>query len=140
MYELYSSPAFESKYTYHGRDLGVTWTAQKTSFRLWAPTAEEARVCIYRSGNPDAQDLLRQISMTPDANGTWIAREAGDLNGLYYTYLVLVDGRMVQCCDPYARATGVNGARAMILDLSATNPDGWDLDQDPHGGNPSRTP
>lgn len=136
MYELYSSPVFESEYTYRGRDLGVTWTAQKTSFRLWAPTAEEARVCIYRSGNPDAQDLLRQISMTPDANGTWIAREAGDLNGLYYTYLVLVDGRMVQCCDPYARATGVNGARAMILDLSATNPDGWDLDQDPHGGKP----
>lgn len=136
MYEAYSSAAFESEYTYRGRDLGVTWTAKKSSFRLWAPTAEEVRVCIYRSGNPYADDLLRQIPMTPDAKGTWVAQESGDFNGLYYTYLVVVDERMVECCDPYARATGVNGERTMILDLSATNPDGWDLDRDPHGGLP----
>lgn len=136
MYEAYSSAAFESEYTYRGRDLGVTWTAKKSSFRLWAPTAEEVRVCIYRSGNPYADDLLRQIPMTPDAKGTWVAQESGDFNGLYYTYLVVVDERMVECCDPYARTTGVNGERAMILDLSATNPDGWDLDRDPHGGLP----
>lgn len=136
MYEAYSSAAFESEYTYRGRDLGVTWTAKKSSFRLWAPTAEEVRVCIYRSGNPYADDLLRQIPMTPDAEGTWVAQESGDFNGLYYTYLVVVDERMVECCDPYARTTGVNGERAMILDLSATNPDGWDLDRDPHGGLP----
>lgn len=134
MYDSYSTNAFESKYTYYGRDLGTTWTAKKTTFRLWAPTAEEVRVSIYRSGTPNAEDLLRQFPMTPDVNGTWVAQESGDFNGLYYTYLVIVDGQMVECCDPYARATGVNGERAMILDLRATDPDGWDQDADPHAG------
>lgn len=134
MHDSYSTGAFESKYTYYGRDLGITWTAKKTTFRLWAPTAEEVRVSIYRSGDPNSDDLMRQFPMTPDANGTWVAQESGDFNGLYYTYLVMVDGQMVECCDPYARATGVNGERAMILDLRATDPDGWDQDSDPHAG------
>lgn len=134
MYNSYSTSAFEAEYTYHGRDLGVTWTAKKTSFRLWAPTAEEVVVCLYRSGTPHSDDLLEQIPMTPDINGTWVAQSEEDLNGRYYTYLVMVDGKMVECCDPYARATGVNGERAMILDLRATDPDGWEQDSDPHAG------
>lgn len=134
MHELYSTAAFESEYTYHGRDLGATWTAKKTVFRLWAPTAEEVRVCLYQSGNPHTDDLLEQVPMTPDVNGTWTAQCQGDRNGQYYTYLVMVDGQMSECCDPYARTTGVNGERAMILDLDATNPDGWEQDSDPHAG------
>lgn len=134
MYEFYSTHDFEDTYTYHGRDLGATWTAPKTNFRLWAPTAEEVVVCIYSSGTPHTDDLRMQISMAPDVNGTWVAQADGDLNGQYYTYLVMVDGQMVECCDPYARTTGVNGERAMILDLQSTNPDGWDQDSDPHAG------
>ncbi|MEQ1678268.1 MAG: type I pullulanase, partial [Chitinophagaceae bacterium] len=33
--------------------------------------------------------------------------------------------------DPYAKATGVNGERAMIVDLVKTNPDGWTKDKSP---------
>ncbi len=134
MSDLYSSNAFESEFTYHGRDLGATWTPEDTRFRLWAPTAEEVTVCLYRSGTANTDDLLFQIPMTQDVNGTWVARWEGDLNGLYYTYLVMVDGQMVECCDPYARTTGVNGDRAMILDLAGTNPAGWGEDRDPNAG------
>lgn len=134
MHNSYSSSAFETEYTYHGRDLGFTWTAGRTTFRLWAPTAEEVTVCLYQSGTPQIDDLLMQIPMTADVNGTWVAQIEEDLNGRYYTYLVMVDGQMVEACDPYARATGINGERAMVLDLSATNPDGWDQDSDPHAG------
>ena len=72
--------------------------------------------------------------MTRDINGTWVAEELGDLNGVYYTYQVDVSGKTVEACDPYARTTGVNGQRAMILNLDATNPEGWDKDMDPNGG------
>ncbi len=134
MHGLYSSSEFEKAYTYPGKDLGVTWTAEKTSFRLWAPTAEDILINLYQSGTPHNDDLLSQIPMQQDVFGTWTAQEDGDLNGLYYTYLVMVDGHMVECCDPYARTTGVNGERAMILDLSSTNPEGWDQDRDPNAG------
>lgn len=132
MNSCYSSPEFERKYTYRGTDLGCTWTEQETVFRLWAPTAQKVVVNLYRSGTPGTQDLLTQFSMVPGESGTWIARRQGDLSGLYYTYLVTVDGMTREACDPYARSTGLNGQRAMILDLSATNPEGWDADKDPN--------
>ena len=53
MYEAYSTPAFEEQYTYHGTDLGAIWTPEKTAFRLWAPTAEDVTINLYRSGGTD---------------------------------------------------------------------------------------
>ena len=134
MHEHYSSQAFEQNYTYNGCDLGVQWTPLKTVFRVWAPTARSVSVNLYRSGTPETDDLLCQLQMRPDKNGTWIADRVGNLNGLYYTYQVQVDGQTKEACDPYARTTGVNGQRAMILDLKATNPDGWENDRNPHAG------
>ncbi len=134
MYDLYSSHTFEEKYTYTGHDLGVTWNKNRTVFRVWAPTAEEVTVNLYRTGNPEADDLIAQLHMLPDANGTWFAERVGDLNGIYYTYLVMVDGHICEACDPYARTTGVNGERAMILDLKSTDPAGWESDKNPQAG------
>jgi len=134
MHELYSTKEFEAQYTYEGKDLGAVRTAEKTTFRLWAPTAEEVTVNLYRTGDIHNHDLLEQLSMHPDVNGTWVAEKDADLNGVYYTYLVMVDGRMVEACDPYARTTGVNGHRAMVIDLASTNPKGWDTDSDPNAG------
>ena len=134
MNEVYSSSAFEEKYTYTGTDLGAAWMPQKTTFRVWAPTAEEVIVNLYRSGTAHTDDLLEQLHMQPDVNGTWVAERAGDLNGVYYTYLVMVDGVIREACDPYAKTTGVNGDRAMILDMDSTNPEDWDKDTDPNAG------
>ena len=134
MYDLYSSQHFEEKYTYNGHDLGATWAHHKTVFRLWAPTATTVSVNLYRTGTPGAEDFLCQIHMYPDKNGTWTAQRVGNLNGVYYTYEVLVNGHLTETCDPYARTTGVNGQRAMILDLKSTDPEGWKDDRNPQAG------
>ena len=130
----YSSSAFESRYTYTGDDLGASWNPDRTVFRLWAPTAEDVKVNLYRSGTAGCDDLIRQVPMQPDVKGTWLAQCDGDLNGVYYTYLVSLNGKLTEACDPYARTTGVNGNRAMVIDLSAANPAGWEEDRDPHCG------
>ena len=130
--ELYSSAEFESAYYYEGDDLGATWSASSTFFRVWAPTATAVKVNLYESGTAGTDDLLRQVEMTADVNGTWTATVEGDLNGVYYTYQVDVDGGTREACDPYARTTGVNGQRAMVIDLDATDPEGWENDRDPH--------
>ncbi len=135
MYEQYSSQEFEEKYTYSG-NLGTFWTPEKTTFRLWAPTAEAVSIRLYRSGDPGADDLLAELRMQPDVCGTWTAERFGNLNGIYYTYLVTVDSQIREVCDPYARTTGVNGCRGMILDLTSVNPPCWDTDADPHAGKP----
>lgn len=131
---IYSTEAFENEYTYTGTDLGATWSSEKTQFRVWAPTAESVKVNLYESGTEGTDDLIEQLSMQPDVNGTWVAEKEGDLNGTYYTYAVTVGGTETEACDPYARTTGVNGKRAMVIDLASTDPEGWENDKNPHAG------
>ncbi|MBQ8355488.1 MAG: type I pullulanase [Oscillospiraceae bacterium] len=129
----YSTADFEDQYTYTGDDLGAVWTAEKTTFRVWAPTADAVTVMLYDNGGETGLDIMRgSIPMTADVNGTWVAVVEGDLNGTYYTYSVEVDGEVREACDPYARTTGVNGKRAMVLDLDSTDPVGWENDKIPH--------
>lgn len=45
-----------------------------------------------------------------------------------------MDGTTAEACDPYARTTGVNGNRAMVINLNATNPAGWSTDRGPNAG------
>ena len=134
MTELYSTEEFERKYTYSGSDLGAVWSKSKTAFRLWAPTAKSVKVNLYKSGNPGVEDLIDQIEMKSAVAGTWTAEVKGDLNGTYYTYTVELEEGIREACDPYARTTGVNGQRAMVIDLDSTNPEGWAADRDPNAG------
>ncbi len=129
----YSTAAFEDAYTYGGDDLGAVWTTEQTTFRVWAPTADAVSVHLYASGHEGGlEDVLQTIPMTADANGTWVAVAEGDLNGTYYTYAVTHGDVIVEACDPYARTTGVNGKRAMVIDLDTTDPEGWENDKAPH--------
>lgn len=128
----YSSQDFESRFTYTGTDLGAVWTPDCTRFRVWAPTASSVQVQFYQHGRDGVDDSLGLLNMTPAEAGTWTAVKEGNLHGTYYTYLVTVDGIQTESCDPYARATGVNGKRGMILDLASTNPTDWDSDRCPH--------
>ena len=127
--KVYSSEDFESKYTFSG-DLGSEWSPEKTFFRLWAPTATEAKLRFYKSGNPDEKDLTEEINMTADVCGTWVAEKNGDLNGVYYTFSTVVESKeSAEAPDPYAKALGVNGKRSMVINLSETNPEGWENDK-----------
>ena len=132
---VYSTAEFEAQYTYEGDDLGAVWTADATTFRVWAPTADSVKVNLYEGGTAGVEDRMEQLEMAPDVNGTWVVTKSGDLNGVYYTYEVSVDGKVNEACDPYARTTGVNGKRAMVIDLDSTDPEGWDQDVDPHYDN-----
>lgn len=129
---IYASDRFAQKFTYAGDDLGAIWSKTKTTFNLWAPTAENVRVALYRSGTAGTDDLIDAVAMTYKENGVWTANVSGDLHGIYYTYLVKVNGEQVEAVDPYARTTGVNGNRGMIIDLKSTDPDGWNKDCNPN--------
>lgn len=129
---IYSTEEFEAEYTYDGNDLGATWTKDATTFRVWAPTAQAAKVNLYKGGSTSNNNLIESIEMTADVNGTWVATKEGDLNGTFYTYTVTINGKNVEACDPYAKATGVNGQRAMVVDLDSTDPEGWDKDTNPN--------
>ncbi len=134
MPNIYSTEDFENKYTYTGSDLGAVWSNEKTVFKVWAPTADEMVIRFYEAGDSRVSDMLSEEKMTLLNNGVWVYEKEGDCNGLYYTYAVTFDGVTKEACDPYARTTGVNGERAMVIDLASTDPEGWESDTNPHAG------
>lgn len=80
----FSSEAFETTYTYTGNDLGQTYTDEKTTLRVWAPTATEVKVNLYEAGEGDC--LIESLPMTKDVQGTWVCELEGEKHGVYYTY------------------------------------------------------
>lgn len=134
MPNVYSTEEFEAAYTYTGDDLGATYSKEGTTFKLWAPTAEAAYVNLYESGTPGSDKPYKVLVMEPAEKGIWVLTKDGDLSGVYYTYSVVIDEKTIEACDPYARTTGVNSKRAMVIDLRATDPIGWENDTNPHAG------
>ena len=129
---IYTTEKFIEEYTYTGEDLGAVWSPDSTTFKVWAPTAEQVQLALYKSGTAGTDDLMNKIHMTKIEKGVWSITVDGNLNGTYYTYFVTNDGKETEACDPYARTTGVNGNRAMVIDLTATNPEGWSMDTSPN--------
>lgn len=122
---------FVSYPTYNGNDLELTVDGSGTHFRLWSPKAEAVRLSLYdtgRLGNP-----TRQIDMKADpSTGVWSADLPGQLYGKFYTFAVKHGGRWLdETPGVWAKAVGVNGERAAIIDFSATDPAGWQDDRGP---------
>ncbi len=131
--DIFSANAQDNKDSfpeYTGHDLGLTYSPKQSSFRIWAPTADKAQLKLY--DNALIGDPLRSISMTKTTQGTWTATLNGDQKGKYYTFSIEYKGQWLsEVPDPYAKAVGVNGVRAMIIDLEKTDPVGWKNDKSP---------
>lgn len=120
---------FDEMFYYDGDDLGAAYTPEGSKFRLWAPTASEAHVVFYHSW--DDTEPMMTLPMKRDVRGTWLSIAAGDHQGRYYTYRVKIGQDWNEAADPYAKAVGVNGDRAAIVDLQSTNPERWEADRKP---------
>jgi pullulanase len=124
-----------SKYpVYTGGDLGLTYTKNLSRFRIWSPEAKEAEIIFYPEGT-GGKELARQ-QMNKGRNGEWLADVPGDQKGKFYVFRVKINNKwMDEVPDPYARAVGINGRRAMVVDLDDTDPAGWKKDKSPRFDN-----
>lgn len=111
----------------------MSYTPESTRFEVWAPTADSVCVDLYRGDN-----LVDQIDMHPSADGLWQAEAAGDRRGEYYAFRVKCGGRwLAPTAGIFARAVSVNGDRGAIVDMRATDPEGWADDRAPQMRAPS---
>lgn len=132
-----ASQQLDDTYGYDGNDLGATYSPEGTTFKVWAPTAQDMKLNLYTTGS-DSEEGAEKISTTKmnydDKSGIWSLKVDGDLKNKYYTYSVIaknVTGKKVtnkETQDIYSYATGVNGKRTQIVDLKDTDPEGWDKD------------
>ena len=106
---------------------------EATTFRLFAPeTAKGVKVRIYQDGVGGKP--IRTLKMKY-ANGLWTAtmkHRKGPLYGKFYTFDVTGNRKeWNETPGVFAKAVGVNGRRAAIIDMKSTDPDGWSKDVRP---------
>lgn len=130
------SKEFNSKYNYDGQ-LGLKVTEESIELRVWAPEADSVCVNIYESGDVSDNAISTTIPMAYQEKGVFLTRIDKSYMGRFYTYMVNRNGEATEACDPYAKAVGVNGDRAAIIDLEATNPKGWEDDKNPNTSLPA---
>ena len=116
------------------RQLGATVCNDGAQFALWAPTASHVTLRLFAHGT-DAEPgsgMLGEYPMHYESDGAWVQDVPSAVHGVYYDYLIeFADGSVTRSADPWARAAGANGRRSMVVDLSRTDPDGWDADRRP---------
>ena len=109
----------------------LTYTKDASSFRLNAPSnAKSVNVHIYTAGV--GSEPVKTVKMKRTGTDLWTADVKGDLKGMFYTFQVSTRKQTMQeTPGVFAKAVAVNGRRAAVIDMSETNPEGWDADRRP---------
>jgi pullulanase len=122
--------SFEEYPTVKDTNLWLDYSKEETLFKIWSPTADNIRLQLYKTGNDGA--AYESNDMAVGENGLWTKKMKGDLNGVYYTFQVMVEGKWLEeTPGTYVKAVGVNGERGMVLDFDSTNPPEWENDKGP---------
>ncbi|MCP9612700.1 type I pullulanase [Coprobacter tertius] len=125
------STPYDDYPAYKGADLGVTIMEDETRFALWAPSADAAELLIYDQGQGGKPVQVLAMSRKSPVE-PWRASQNGKLYGKFYTFRIHHDGKWLpETPGIWAKAVGVNGDRAAIVDMNKTNPEGWENDVRP---------
>lgn len=119
------SRKFDEEFRYDGKDLGAVCTDDRTVFKVWSPMAERIVLYLYQDESAEAYE---SFEMLPEKQGVWKRELLKELHGWYYDYEVFAEGRVQRTADPYAVGCSCNGRRSMAVNLSRTNPEGFERD------------
>ncbi len=125
-------------YSSHAQDFDFqecVVTPQQTTFRLFAPAdAKKVKVRLYAQG--EGGKPFKTLKMKY-VNGIWTAtvkNKKGIPYGTFYTFSIGGSNNpdtWRETPGVFAKAVGVNGKRAAIIDMQQTNPEGWAADRRP---------
>lgn len=99
--------SFDEKYADEDFQFGAIYTKEATTFRIWAPTALEAKV--------DLDNVV--YNMHRVGRGSFEITVSGDLSGKAYTYLIKHSFQWVESTDPYSYSLTANGNQSVVIDL-----------------------
>ncbi|KAF2412863.1 alpha-1,6-glucosidase [Microbacterium sp. B35-04] len=123
-------------------DLGVTFTKDKPTFRLWAPTAQSATLLTWDASTGSGTgsgDPVRHEATWDAASGIWTVKGGKALRGDEYLWEVVVYAPTTgaietnQVTDPYSVALTTNSERSVAIDLDDKDwrPKGWEKTKAP---------
>jgi pullulanase len=105
--------------------LGASYAADATTFRVFAPTARSAFVIVADAAEGDAGRA--EHAMRAGDKGVWQATVQGDLAGKFYAYRLEAQGLdpKAEVTDIYATCTQNRAVRSLIVDSAKTDPPGF---------------
>ncbi|MEP7343402.1 MAG: type I pullulanase [Acidobacteriota bacterium] len=96
--------------------LGAIYEPQKTTFRVWAPTANQVTLHLYEA---PAGGRAKLVAMRKHEDGSWDTTILDDLLGRYYTYTATGDDPRFdphrELVDPYATAVTNFDGRGIVV-------------------------
>ena len=105
-------PWFQTLYSEKPLGAEISPDGSETSFRLFAPRAQQVQLYLYLDPFSTPAEAARIVEMTPDIDGVWEAVETGDHHGVYYDFRVhgpsdpgnaFFETTRTHVSDPYAR-------------------------------------
>ena len=117
--EIVNTPSFDDEYFYPNDDLGVTYTKENTTFKLWAPLASKVEVLIRR--NFDEEYTGHYLKR--GEKGVYSITLNGDYENYHYVYVVTNNEIPTLTTDPYGKASVANGKENVVIDLNKTKID-----------------
>jgi pullulanase len=123
--------SFDAYPVYLKDDLGVSYTPNKSTVKLWSPNVEETKINLYKQGDGGKAIAVKSLDYDKKT-GVWQIVLDGNYHNTYYTLQVKNKGIWSkEMPDPYAKGVGVNGNRGLIFDPKQTNPSNWNTDKQP---------
>lgn len=107
---------FDKAFFYDGNDLGASFSKTRTTFKVWAPTAENVLLLLYNEKGA----IKQSINMVRGEKGVWSTALEGNYEGVFYRYNVCVNKVWRDAVDPYVKAVSANGEFGVVIDLSKT--------------------
>lgn len=102
--------------------LGVDFTLNQTTFKVWSSSATEIALNIYKEWDDTRR---RQYPLKKGKDSVWFISLPRNMEGYYYSYTVNHYGTLHEVVDPYAVASSPNSSKGYLIDLEKTNPEGW---------------
>ena len=111
------------------------YAPEKTIFTFWSSVAEKMEVRLYNTYDASEFEV---ITLQEQEGDYWTATIKGDQVGKFYTVCSYQNGEWGQESPGiFAKAVSVNGQKAAIIDMQATDPEGWENDQRPAMADPT---
>jgi pullulanase len=122
---------------YYSGPLGATFENNGVAIRVWAPTAQSAKLLLF--DNEKDRTPAATVAMSEE-NGVWRAEGGSSWAEKYYLLSVRAYvpslGQIVESIvtDPYSVDLAVNGAKTRITNLRSerNKPNGWDQHRSPY--------
>lgn len=102
---------FDDLYSYEGR-LGIKYSKEETSFKLWSPLSEKVFLKLEKGENN-----FVLVPMKREDRGVYKVKVKGDLFNKKYRFVVYQNNIQKEIVDPYGKAVSANSEYSVVIDI-----------------------